>query len=63
MTLREAMQRLSVHRMHMRPCGRSFVVQFNEDRVIDETNSYITDDLEDAVIQAGKMRRKRLQVI
>lgn len=63
MTVHEAFQRLNQHRMHMRRYGAAWMVYFTEDKRHEDHNTYITDDLEDAVVQAGRMRIKRLAAI
>ncbi len=63
LTIREARQRLAVHgmelRRHIENC--KWAVMFREDR--DERNMYVTDDLDDAVIQGGRMRKTRIRAI
>lgn len=62
LTIREAKQRLAVHSMVLkRHIGTTWAVMFREDR--DERNMYVTDDLLDAVLQGGKMRKQRLRAI
>lgn len=61
MTVREAMQRMNQHRATMRRTGEG-----NEVRVVlhewtrkeADDKAYYTDDLEDAVLTAGSMRRE-----
>ena len=62
LTIREAKQRLSMHRMTLkRHVGAMWAVVFNEDR--HDNDMYITDDLDDAVIQGSQMRMRRLRAI
>ncbi|MGX9389614.1 hypothetical protein ACWX0O_01690 [Nitrobacteraceae bacterium UC4449_H16] len=57
MTVQEARQRMTVNRMSMRNTGHGdYRVNFIEcDR---EATAYYTDDLLDAVLTAGNMRRR-----
>jgi hypothetical protein len=57
MTLCEARQRLTVNNMRLSGTYRNWTINFVEDR--DNRNAYTTDDLEDAVLTGGKMRRVR----
>lgn len=57
MTLAEAHQRLQVNSMHMTGPYRNWTVRFNEPSM--HRRTYNTDCLEDAVIQAGRMRLER----
>jgi len=60
LTLSEAIRRLDVNNMALRRYGSlQWQVYFREDRKQDASNSYLTDDLDDAVIEAGKMRKSR----
>ena len=63
MTMREAFQRLNQYHMAMRRFGAEWQVFFLEDKHPEEHNTYVTDDIEDAVHQACKMRLKRLAAI
>ncbi len=61
-TVAEAIRRLDINNMAMRRYGSlQWQVYFREDREQGVHNSYLTDDLDDAVIQASKMRRNRSQ--
>ena len=57
MTLQEARLRLTQNGMRMTGTYRNWTINFVEDR--DTKHSYTTDDLEDAVLMGGTMRRKR----
>lgn len=60
LTISEAMRRLDVNNMAMRRYGSlQWMVYFREDRTQDATNSCLVDDLDDAIIMAGRMRRNR----
>lgn len=63
MTVREAMLRLQQYRMAIRRFGAEWQVFYTEDKKLDATNTYVTDDLEDAVIAGSKMRHRRLAAI
>lgn len=59
-TVAEAIRRLDINNMAMRRYGSlQWQVYFREDKVQNETNTYLTDDLDDAVIEASKMRKHR----
>lgn len=57
MTVAEAHLRMQQNNMRLSGTFRNWTVHFNEDR--DTRHSYATDDLEDAVLMGGAMRRKR----
>jgi hypothetical protein len=57
MTLHEAHLRLQQNGMRMTGRYRDWTINFVEDR--DNRHAYHTDDLEDAVLMGGTMRRKR----
>lgn len=57
MTIAEAHLRMQQNNMRMTGTYRNWTVHFNEDR--DARHSYTTDDLEDAVLMGGTMRRNR----
>ena len=60
LTIAEAIRRLDINNMAMRRYGSlQWQVYFREDRKQDVTNTYLTDDFDDAVIQASKMRKNR----
>jgi len=60
LTVAEAIRRLDINNMAMRRYGSlQWQVYFREDRQQDKSNTYLTDDLDDAVIQASRMRRDR----
>lgn len=59
LTLAEAHQRLQVNNMRLSGNYRQYRVSFNE--CDGSLPTYKTDDLEDAVIEAGRMRRNRTQ--
>lgn len=62
LTIREAIQRLSMYSMVVRRyTNGKWIVLFAEDRTDD--SGYVTDDLDDAVIEGGRMRKRRLQSI
>jgi len=62
LTIREAIQRLGVYSMIVRRyTNGKWIVLFAEDRT--DREGYITDDLDDAVIEGGRMRKRRLQSI
>jgi hypothetical protein len=65
LTIREAKQRLSMHRMELRRhIGNLWLIAYAEDRHdVAEKNGYITSDLEDAIIQGSQMRMRRLRAI
>ncbi|OSI37674.1 hypothetical protein BSZ20_38055 [Bradyrhizobium canariense] len=57
MTLCEARQRLTVNNMRLSGAYRNWYINFAE--ATDASTAYWTDDLEDAVLMGGKMRRDR----
>lgn len=60
LTQREARQRCAVNRMRFSRVEREFRVSFPEDTGNrNEATAYYTDDLDDAVLTAAAMRRKR----
>ena len=60
LTIRETMTRLEVNRMGMRRFGSlQWQIFFREDAT--NEHSVLVDDLEDVVIQAGRMRKEREQ--
>lgn len=61
MTVSEAMRRMEVNRATMRRTdGNERVVYLNEwTKAEREAKGYFTDDLEDAVLTAGAMRRSQ----
>ena len=63
MTLHEAIQRLRNSHMAIRRLGAEWQVFFVEDKYQRANNTYVTDDLEDAVYEGSKMRINRLASI
>lgn len=59
LTLCEAINRLRVYNMGIRRFGSDWQVFFHEDKKRDETNTYVSDTLEDCVLQGGVMRLRR----
>jgi hypothetical protein len=57
MTLCEARQRLTVNNMRLSGTYRNWTINFVE--ATDARSAYTTDDLEDAVLMGGKMRRDK----
>lgn len=57
LTIREAMSRLSTYKMGVRRFGHQWQVFFREDANNDD--SIIVDDLEEAVLEAARLRRNR----
>ena len=61
MTVHEARQRMRVNNMVMRNTGHGdYRVNYAERDV--EATAYYTDDLEDAVLTAGRMRRDKTAI-
>lgn len=64
MTVREAMQRMNIHRAHMRRTGEGTEVRVTLNEWCGreaERKAYYTDDLEDAVITAGVLRAEQVR--
>lgn len=56
LTKSEAYQRCEINRVNLQRMGLNWVVRLMEWAETDK-RTYVTDDLEDAVLMGGKMRR------